>query len=326
MGMTIQVALDRAFDSTKTVLPVELARGVYITHPPSLSALKLMHLMIAAAGGRMADNVRHEIRLSDVRQINGLRNHDKASLTPLFAELASAVLTHDDPENKIITIGGFLDEAVIDYRNEGTGELIISWTFRSTFRRMAESSNHWAIIDRQTVFHLASKYSILLFQYVSSLEPYKHIKSKVFSISEIRNLLGVSDNKHRRFAELNRWAVKPAIAEINQHSRLLVTATPRRIGKSITHLEIAWRKKPERVQASSNPVSNRLASSIPFPKDGGITYLSYWEQIKKRAGCNRDDELIASEFRSFCHRQGISLEAASIAKIFSSYCSKVGRI
>ena len=63
MGKTIEVAADRAFDQTKTVLPAEVARGVYMRNAPSLQALKLMHLMIASAGGRMADEVEHRIRL-----------------------------------------------------------------------------------------------------------------------------------------------------------------------------------------------------------------------------------------------------------------------
>ena len=84
MGKTLDVAADRAFDQTKTVLPAEVARGVYLRNAPSLQALKLMHLMIGTAGGRMADDVRHEIRLSDIRRIDGMKNHDRASLTLLF--------------------------------------------------------------------------------------------------------------------------------------------------------------------------------------------------------------------------------------------------
>ena len=53
MGKTIEVAADRAYDQTKTVLPAEVAQGVYMQNAPSLRALKLMHLMIATAGGRM---------------------------------------------------------------------------------------------------------------------------------------------------------------------------------------------------------------------------------------------------------------------------------
>ena len=52
MGKTTEVAADRAYDQTKTVMPKEVAQGVYMQHAPSLAALKLMHLMIGTAGGR----------------------------------------------------------------------------------------------------------------------------------------------------------------------------------------------------------------------------------------------------------------------------------
>ena len=149
MGKTIQVAADRAFDQAKTVLPAEVARGVYMRNAPSLQALKLMHLMIATAGGRMAEEVQHDIRLSEIRRIEGMKNHDRASLTPLFEELRAAVLTFDDSEAMEVTIGGFLDEAVIKYRHEVSDHILVSWYFARTSRRMAEESNHWAILSRK---------------------------------------------------------------------------------------------------------------------------------------------------------------------------------
>ena len=94
MGKTLQVAADRAYDQSKTVLPAEVARGVYMRNAPSLRALKLMHLMISTAGGRMAQDVRHEMRLSDIRRIEGMAHHDRESLKPLFEELRAAVLTY----------------------------------------------------------------------------------------------------------------------------------------------------------------------------------------------------------------------------------------
>ena len=78
--------------------PAEVARGTYMQNPPGLAALKLMHLLIAKAGGRMGEDVEHRVRLSEVRGVEGLRNHDRASLAPLFAELQAAVLIHDDTE------------------------------------------------------------------------------------------------------------------------------------------------------------------------------------------------------------------------------------
>ena len=71
-------------DDTKTVLPVEIARGTYIEHPPSAQALKLLHLMISKAGGSMAEDRHHELKARDFRVLKGMRKHDKASLVPLF--------------------------------------------------------------------------------------------------------------------------------------------------------------------------------------------------------------------------------------------------
>ena len=106
---TISVISDRSFDETKTVIPAEYARGLYVKNPPGAPALKLMHMMISKAGGALAEPRQHELRLADLRAVQGMKNHDRASLTPLFEELRSAVLSYDDPEKMRYTIGGFLD-------------------------------------------------------------------------------------------------------------------------------------------------------------------------------------------------------------------------
>ena len=251
MGKTIEVAADRAYDQTKTVLPAEMARGTYMQNVPGLAALKLMHLMIGTAGGRMADDVRHEMRLSDIRAIDGMRHHDRASLTPLFAELAAAVLICDDKEKQAVTIGGLVDEAHIDYRHEVSGDLLVTWTFRSMFKRIAAESNHWAILDRQTVFHLSSKYAVMLFQHVASLSNLDRINSKTFSVPELRALLGVAEGKLSRFANLKAWALVPAIEEINQLSRLTLTATSNKIGRTVVSVTINWQVKGDPNEAKA---------------------------------------------------------------------------
>jgi len=337
MGKTLEVAADREFDQTKTVLPAEVARGVYMRNPPRLQALKLMHLMIATAGGRMADEIQHQIRLSDIRKIDGMKNHDRQSLMPLFEDLAAAVLTHDDPDKKTVTIGGLMDETRIDYRDEVTGDLLVTWWFGRTFRRMAAESNHWAILDRQTVFHLGSKYSVLLFQHISSLLNLERVNSKTFSIPELRAALGVAEGKLDRFANLKAWALTPAIEEINQLSRITLTATPTKIGRTISSVTISWQLKDDAAvvkrelqthSAGRTARRNGTAETVAvtFPETGGITYSPYWIELKRAAGCNKDNELIASDFRRFCREKGISLAATNIASIFTSYCGKVGKV
>lgn len=337
MGKTIQVAADRAYDQSKTVLPAEVARGVYMRNAPSLRALKLMHLMIAMAGGRMAEDVRHEMRLSDIRRIEGMAHHDRESLKPLFEELRAAVLTYDDPQAMRYTIGGLLDQAMVDYRHELSGDVLVSWFFGRMFRDMAERSNHWAILDRQTVFHLGSKYSVLLFQHIASLAGMDRIDAKTFTIPELRTLLAVPEGKLERFADLNRRALQPAIAEINQLSRLTLTASPRKVGRTVASIEIVWTVKddsaPAKRELSVSKVGRRVrrdgtaeAVAVAFPETGGIAYSPQWRDLKRVAGCNMDDSLIATNFRRFLKERGIARDAANIEKLFSDFCAKVGQV
>lgn len=304
---------------------------------PSLQALKLMHLMIATAGGRMAEEVQHDIRLSDIRRIEGMKNHDRVSLTPLFEELRAAVLTFDDPKVMRVTIGGLLDEATINYRHETSGDTLVSWFFARTFCRMAEQSNHWAILDRQTVFHLGSKYSVLLFQHVASLAGLTHVASKTFTIAELRALLGVTSGKLSRFADLHRRAIIPSISEINHLSRLNLKATPNKVGRTVASVTITWKAKDDprttKRELSASKLGRKvrreeLAETMPavFPETGGIAYSARWLDIKQAAGCDADNQKIASDFRRFLAKRGVTRSARNIERLFEDFCRNVGKI
>lgn len=335
------MAADRAFDQTKTVMPAEVARGTYMQNPPGLAALKLMHMMIGKAGGRMGDDVEHRVLLSEIRAVEGLRNHDRASLAPLFAELQAAVLISDDTERQRLTIGGLLDIAEIDYQNEASGDLVISWYFSRMFTRMAAASDHWAILDRQTAFRLRSRYSMLLFQHISSLVKQSRVTSKILTVPELRAILGVEPGKLERFADINARAIHPAIEEITTESRFILTATPRKIGRTVVSIEITWAEKPSADRQALKAEMNRhsagrkarrdgtteaVAEPVVFPETGGISYSPRWLDLKRAARCNMDNNEIAIRFRRFLTDRDIRRDATNVEKLFSDFCAKVGRV
>ena len=337
MIKTTQIAADRAHDQTKTVLPAEVARGVYMQNAPSLKALKLMHLMIATAGGRMAEPVQHEMRLSDIRKIDGMGHHTHETLKPLFGELRAATLIHDDTDKKRVQIGGILDVALLNYKHEVSGDTLLTWYFSRMFTAMAEQSNHWAILDRQTVFHLGSKYSVLLFQHISSLTKLDHLTSKTFTVPELRAMFGVPDSKLPRFADLNRRALESSITEINQLSRLTLTATPNKVGRTVASVAITWEVKPDPTETKrelDRPKVGRAArregmADAParsFPPSGSVKDTQPWDMIArehapKLDGRHTPDLLqLAEAFRKWCGGKSIPLDADSIEKIFTSWC------
>ena len=192
-------------------------------------------------------------RLHPVTPISGMAHHDQESIKPLFLELTTAAMVYDEPDKKRYSMGTLLDKAVVDYRHEATGDILVSWYFGRLFIEMAERSNHWAILDRQTVFHLQSKYSVLLFQYFASLQNLKHKTGEVFTVDQLRSMLGVEQGKLARFADLNARALQPAIAEINQLARFTLTATLRKTGRTVTSVEISWEPKPCLLYTSPSP-------------------------------------------------------------------------
>jgi len=339
MIKTTQIAADRAFDETKTVLPAEVARGVYIENPPGAEALKLMHLLIGKAGGRMAEDVRHELRLADIKKIEGMRNHTRATLRKLFIELAGAVIVFDDTEAQCEIIGGFLDRAKLDYRHEVSDDLLVAWWFGGAFREMAAKSCHWAILDRQTVFALSSKYSILLFQHVTSLVNLNHITSKTFTVAELRAIIGVSDGKLAQFGHLNSRAIQPAIAEINQTSRLMLTATPRKVGRTVASVTISWEEKPLEQKKDTRreldrPKVGRKARregtaetpALAFPKSGSLKGTEPWDSLARthvtrvQGGHIPDLRGLTDAFRNWCEAKAIPLDTNGIDRTFIGFC------
>ncbi len=334
MTKTTKVAADRAYDQTKSVLPAEFARGVMIEHPPSAQALKLMHLMVAVAGGRMAENVTHEISGGDMRQIKGMRKHDKASLTSLFSEIRATTIIFDDVDSKQVTIGGFLDEAKVDYRYDDKGDIKVRWWFSKTFKDIAATSTHWAIMDRQTVFALRSKYSIHLFQHIASLVGLDHKTSESLTVPQIRALLAVPEGKLMRWDMLKRNALNPAIAEINQLSRFDITATPIKRGRYIETVEIAWEPKPDPTEAKlelDKHTTGRKARGngtaeapvVAFPASGDIRYAEPFGTLAKTHGNGKDIDLIGKDFRNWCAAKKIPLDGRNIARQFETFCKGV---
>jgi len=338
MKKTTKIAADRAYDQTKTVLPAEVARGVYIENPPSAEGLKLMHLLIGRAGGRMADDVRHELRLADIKKIDGMRNHTRSTLRQLFIELAGAVMVFDDTEAQCEIIGGFLDRAKLDYRHEVSDDLLVAWWFGGAFREMAEKSCHWAIMDRQTVFALSSKYSILLFQHIASLVNLDHVTSKTFTVSELRAVLGVAEGKLAQFGHFNNRAIQPAISEINQTSRLMLTATPRKVGRTVTSVTIAWEKKPQDAKQDAKRELDRPkvgrkvrrdgdAETLvdTFPVSGSVKDIPPWDKIARENAPRIDGRhvpdlrVLADSFRKWCGAKSVPLDAPSIEKTFTTW-------
>jgi len=146
---------------------------------------------------------------------------------------------------------------------------------------------------------------------------------------------------------LNRKALAPAIAEVNQLSGFLVSYTPYKLGRSVAGVTLQWAlaPTPERAKVQRELESSRVGRSVrreanneekvvdllpvlapeakSFPREGGIAYSSWADAAKKVLPEPRPDlEYVADRFRDFCGRKGILLNHPRIADTFISFCRR----
>ena len=206
--------------------------------------------------------------------------------------------------------------------------------------RWPKSPTTGAIMDRQTVFALSSKYSILLFQHISSLVNLNHVTSKTFTVPELRAVLGVPDGKMARFADFRRFTFEAALAEINHTSRLTLTATPNKVGRTVETVTITWEEKEldqrrEARRELDRPKVGRKARRsgtaetpvLSFPSSGSVKGDTFWESLARdhvariQGGHVPDLRGLTDAFRNWCGAKGIPLDARAIDKTFIGFCS-----
>ena len=92
------------------------------------------------------------------------------------------------------------------------------------------------------MYLLRSKYSIRLYEMIER-RINLNVQSETFTVDQLRALLGVPRNKLGRFADFNKYALKPAIAEINQLTDYSVSVGIRKRGRLVHELVLMWFRK-----------------------------------------------------------------------------------
>ena len=335
MEKALQVVKKYEDNSKTSIMPTLKGQGIIVTDAPSVTALKVADVLIKSCGGRLADETWHEMDAYNLFVIKGIKHLTRDELEPMFYELRRMGYSHFDEELNKLTIGGLLDIAKVQFSEE-SGKTKIKWKFSEMFRELVQASNHWAVIDRQTMFALRSKYSILLFQHLSAFFPLKHIWFKQYSVAELRAILNMKEGVNKQFKDFNRDALKPAVSEINHLSRYTVEMETVKNGRKVQAVKFRWGEKPD-----LNPTKRELGGSKvgrterrngngetivqAFPASGSVKYTAPWERLAQQ-NCNWDHAKVADAFRSFCKGKSIKLDTNNIENIFVNFCKKQPRI
>lgn len=229
----------------KIYKPGELIDVVEIT-AMSLGDRRTLNMLIGYAGKRITDNIDHTIPKAMLRTPGNESNHAvMLCLDRLHSAFVKLKVKVDNKPaiRRIPLFYGSLEQVA------ATGHF--KYRFHPDLINIIRDSNQWGRLRKEVMFAFTSKYALALYELVQKRGELKYKWEETFTIEEIRNLLGVDPKKLKRFANLNAWALNPAVQEVNALADYGVELLPLKLGKAVHAIKLKWWKKTsaERVAA-----------------------------------------------------------------------------
>ncbi len=122
---------------------------------------------------------------------------------------------------------------------------VISYTFSKQLRDIIHDSQIFARLQREVMYQLSSKYSLVLYEMIQKRGNQRFIREQAFEVDELRDIL-VQPGKLTSWINFRNKALDPAVREVSAMSDFHVSYDVRKQGRKITHVILKWRRKDER--------------------------------------------------------------------------------
>lgn len=231
--------LDLTPTSGEMIKPKELIdiRG---SGPLTLADRRIYNLLIENAWGKNLGVAGHwfEIGTGDLRDATDDNTRLKTSLERLMQTIC---LVTDSEGNELRV--ALLSTNKLETNSVNRGSL--KYTFPPALAELLSESKIFAKLDLQVMKSFGSKYAFTLYEWVARRARQKYQFTEELSIDELRDVLGVEEGKLAAYKNLNKFAIQPALAEVNGVSPFNVTILPKKTGRKVTSFFLGWGNKSE---------------------------------------------------------------------------------
>lgn len=223
-------------DIVSMVKPGELIDIVEMTSI-SLNARRTYNLLLENAWDRLDQPVEHRIPKKDLRGSHNVNDRVGDCIESLMGAIARVRVEKDgEPATMRIRLLG----TNIEHER---GDGFLYYRFDDDFRALVKDSRIFARIQKNVMMALSSKYALALYEMVQKRGNLDNIWFEDFELKEFRQLLSVPNGKLKRFSDLNKYAIKPAVQEVHGLSDFGVTVMPLKQGKRVTKIRLSWYRK-----------------------------------------------------------------------------------
>lgn len=219
------------------VKPRELVDIIEVT-PLNRSELLLYNQLLANAWNEIKTTSVHTVRKASLRGTHDSNDRLNKAFDTLMSAWAK-VRIRDPQSGDVATLRVHL---LGTNKEEDAQDGWFTYTFPSDLLDVISRSQAWATLQSHIMYSLKSKYAIRLYEMIEQRIGLQKQKEFI-ALDDFRRMLGVPKNKLKRFADLNKYAIKPALSEVNQLSDFYVQIGTVKRGRAVEKLMLSWGRK-----------------------------------------------------------------------------------
>lgn len=154
---------------------------------------------------------------------------------------------------------------------------VLTYSFDPMLALLLKDSTVFAKLDLEVMRSFRSKFAFALYEAIS-----RRIRMRAFmeelSLDALRELLGVEKGKLTTYSNLNKFAIQPAIDEVNAITPYTVSIVPKKQGRKVIGFVMGWSTKDENGLKEAYAEMNRHSVGRRSRLDNDIEQLNVGEQ------------------------------------------------
>lgn len=205
----------------------------------SLLASKVYNRLIQHAFGpdMLHEGYTFQIRLTELTGLHKGNGRIQPALKDLQTTVVTAQLSNGRTR-QVQLLGG------IDIDDSDRQNGILEYSFDRKLVELMKNSSIFAKLEQRVIYQFQSKYALALYEAVARRIRMNNCVEE-FTINKIRDLLRVPDGKLKRYADLNKYAIQPALLEVNGLADFGVYIEPQKRGKNVISISMSWSWKSD---------------------------------------------------------------------------------
>lgn len=248
----------------------------------SLTASRLLALMILTAGGDAWRDTTHRMRKADIRR--GHKGNER--IADMLIELHQTLFSVDDRSwrgkkatRRFPLIASSREEAEDGDEIEAGW---IEWQFTADARQLIQESETYAVLNRQAVLGFRSNYALRLYE-MGALRIHRRQSSWKGDVTALRAALGIAPDIYKDFAQLRRKVLEVAKAEIDQLAHFRVEWREIRKGRKIADIELMFVAKDAPEQIDTADELDRHSAGRKARREGSVEQISVSAELEDRS-------------------------------------------